>query len=165
MGVKHDSGKTRPSLVILSMSRALQAVSEVATFGAEKYTDDGWREVPDGVRRYTDAMLRHQLAEASGEANDPESGLAHAAHVAWNALARLDLMLRAPVTRQATFGPRCGASESVSDGTYDNRSTMRRERWVGGKVVESLSAAAVDQKGPYVVLIEPFGTYPDIPRP
>jgi hypothetical protein len=30
MGVKYDSGKTRPSLVILSMSRALQAVSEVA---------------------------------------------------------------------------------------------------------------------------------------
>ena len=98
-GVKHDGGKTRPSLVILSMSRALQAVSEVATFGAEKYTDDGWCQVPDGMRRYTDAMLRHQLAEACGEANDSESGLAHAAHIAWNALARLDLMLRTSETQ------------------------------------------------------------------
>ena len=51
-------------------------------------------EVPDGVNRYTDALARHLLAEAIGEKVDPESGLYHAAHAAWNALARLDLMLR-----------------------------------------------------------------------
>lgn len=32
---------------------------------------------------------------------DSESGLEHAAHAAWNALARLDLMIRAQQARQA----------------------------------------------------------------
>ena len=41
-------------------------------------------------------MLRHLLAEMRGEDVDPDTGLLHAAHTAWNALARLDLMLREP---------------------------------------------------------------------
>lgn len=94
MTEKHDAKKPRLGLVVLGFARAPQAVGEVATFGAGKYTDNGWVDVPDGERRYTDAMLRHLLQEAQGEANDPESGLTHAAHVAWNALARLDLALR-----------------------------------------------------------------------
>ena len=43
-----------------------------------------------------DAFHRHILAQASGEVNDPESGLPHAAHVAWNAIALLELQLRKP---------------------------------------------------------------------
>lgn len=39
-------------------------------------------------------MLRHLFLEASGEEVDQESKLMHSAHVAWNALARLDLLLR-----------------------------------------------------------------------
>jgi hypothetical protein len=81
-------------LVLGDFARALRAVGEVGTFGAEKYTDGGWIEVPDGVERYTDALYRHLLAEASGERKDCDSGLAHAAHCAWNALARLDLLIR-----------------------------------------------------------------------
>ncbi len=95
-GVKHDQGKLRVGLVVTGFARALEAVSEIGTYGARKYTDDGWVSVPDGVERYTDAMLRHFLAEAKGEERDQESGLLHAAHAAWNALARLDLMLRRP---------------------------------------------------------------------
>ena len=73
----------------------------VATYGAGKYTDHGWRTVPNGRARYTDAMYRHLLAEASGHVQDDESGLQHAAHAAWNALARLELMLSAqPATHQ-----------------------------------------------------------------
>jgi hypothetical protein len=93
-GIKHDQHKIRPSLIIMGFARALQEVGEVGTFGAAKYSDDGWVNVPDGERRYTDAMLRHLLKEAEGEICDLESGLPHAAHVAWNALARLDLALR-----------------------------------------------------------------------
>jgi hypothetical protein len=37
--------------------------------------------------------LRHWLADPGGLSPDPDSGLAHAAHLAWNALARLELML------------------------------------------------------------------------
>lgn len=92
--IKHDAGKTRCGLVLGGFSRSLLEVSRVGTYGAEKYSDDGWVVVPDGERRYRDAMLRHLLADYSGEVNDPESGLLHAAHAAWNALAVLDLMLR-----------------------------------------------------------------------
>jgi len=93
-GAKLDHGKLRAGLVLGGFSRALTAVAEVGTFGANKYTDNGWIEVPDGHQRYTDAMYRHLLTEQKGEALDPESGLLHAAHAAWNALARLDLLLR-----------------------------------------------------------------------
>ncbi len=95
MSIKHDQGKPRPSLVLGSMSRALNAVIEVAEHGAVKYEVDGWTRVPNGQQRYTDATLRHLLADVGGEARDPDSGLLHAAHVAWGALARLELELRA----------------------------------------------------------------------
>lgn len=93
-GAKLDAGKNRLGLVLLSFARALDAVGQVGTYGANKYTDNGWVDVPDGVNRYTDAMLRHLLKEAVGESHDPDTDLLHAAHTAWNALARLDLMLR-----------------------------------------------------------------------
>ena len=93
-GAKLDAGKTRLGLVLLGFARALQAVGEVGTFGARKYTDDGWVEVENGRARYTDALLRHLMSEASGERLDPDSGLRHAAQVAWNALARLDIEIR-----------------------------------------------------------------------
>lgn len=93
-GAKLDGGKNRLGLVLGDFARALQAVGEVGTFGAAKYSDGGWKEVPSGVERYTDALYRHLLAEAAGEKLDADSGLAHAACVAWNAIARLDLILR-----------------------------------------------------------------------
>ena len=93
-GAKADHGKVRPSLIINGFPRALLAVAEVGTFGANKYSDGGWQHVPNSIQRYTDAMLRHHLMEAAGETVDAESGLEHAAHRAWNALAVLELMLR-----------------------------------------------------------------------
>lgn len=93
-GAKLDAGKNRPGLVLFSFARALDAVTAVGTYGANKYSDNGWITVPDGERRYTDAMMRHLLKEAGGETHDKDTELLHAAHAAWNALARLDLMLR-----------------------------------------------------------------------
>lgn len=93
-GAKVDAGKNRLGLVLGAFSRSLQAVGQVGTFGAQKYTDNGWISVPDGERRYLDAMLRHTFDEAAGQARDPQTELLHAAHTAWNALARLDLILR-----------------------------------------------------------------------
>lgn len=93
-GAKLDAGKTRLWLVLGGFARALEQVGQVGTFGARKYSDNGWMEVPDGQSRYTDALLRHLMAEARGEKTDPDSGLAHASHLAWNSLARLELMLR-----------------------------------------------------------------------
>lgn len=93
-GVKHDNNKIQPALVLETMARALQAVCEVGTFGAHKYSADNWLQVPDALSRYCNAKHRHMLAAATGETHDPESGLLHAAHEAWNALAALELMLR-----------------------------------------------------------------------
>lgn len=93
-GAKLDAGKNRLGLVIHGFARSLQAVGGVGTYGANKYSDDGWVSVPNGEARYTDALYRHLLDEAAGEEFDPDSKLLHAAHAAWNALARLDLMLR-----------------------------------------------------------------------
>ena len=94
-GAKLDAGKPRAALVLGDFAHALAAVVDVGTFGARKYTDHGWLSVPDGAERYTDAMLRHWLAEHHGQPTDPQTDLLHAAHLAWNALARLELQLRA----------------------------------------------------------------------
>jgi len=94
-GAKLDAGKPRAALVLGDFAHALAAVVDVGTFGAQKYTDHGWLTVPAGVERYTDAMLRHWLAEHYSAPHDSQTGLLHAAHLAWNALARLELQLRA----------------------------------------------------------------------
>lgn len=93
-GAKLDNGKPRHGLVLGAFSNALTEVAKVGTFGANKYIDNGWLSVPNGLARYTDAMLRHHFAEAGGEELDEDSGLRHAAHRAWNALAVLELVLR-----------------------------------------------------------------------
>lgn len=97
-GAKLDKGKARVDLVFDGFPMALLAVAEVARFGADKYSEHGWLSVPDGIRRYTAAMDRHRLAEAYSGDHDVQSGQLHAAHLAWNALARLELMLRADDT-------------------------------------------------------------------
>lgn len=91
-GAKTDNGKPDTSLLGY-FGNALLAVSEVGTYGAKKYTRGGWQSVPDGINRYTAAMLRHYLAE-NYEEFDRDLPVMHAAQVAWNALARLELMLR-----------------------------------------------------------------------
>jgi len=93
-GVKDDNGKNRVGLVVGYFPHALKEVGKVATFGAQKYTPYGWLLVTNGVERYTDAMYRHLIDEAIGETVDKESDILHAAHAAWNALARLELILR-----------------------------------------------------------------------
>jgi len=92
LGAKNDKGKADLSLLVL-FGKALSEVGAVGTMGAEKYTRGGWQFVPDGFERYTAAMLRHVFEENYSPMDD-ESGLLHAAHAAWNALARLELLLR-----------------------------------------------------------------------
>lgn len=90
-GVKLDEGKNRLGLVLGGFAKALWEVGRVGTFGANKYTDNGWQSVENGQSRYTDALLRHLFQFMNGEYIDKESGLCHLSHVAWNALAILSL--------------------------------------------------------------------------
>lgn len=100
-GAKMDAGKPQLYRHLVAMfPRALTAVSQVSAVGEEKYTYMGWAAVPDGEARYREAGLRHLFAEACGEVVDQadqrmvERGITHAAQASWNALARLELMLK-----------------------------------------------------------------------
>jgi hypothetical protein len=74
-------------------SKALTEVCKIGTHGAEKYSPNGWKSVPNGIERYDDAQERHKLKRWSGEELDQDSDLLHRAHEAWNALAALEFIL------------------------------------------------------------------------
>jgi hypothetical protein len=93
-GAKLDNGKPRVELVLGAFAPALLEVAKVGTYGANKYTENGWLTVPDGVNRYDDAEGRHRLYRQAGELRDRDTGLLHRAHAAWNALAALTLYLQ-----------------------------------------------------------------------
>lgn len=95
VGMKFDGGKLLANILFEDFPFALEGVLEIATFGAKKYARSSWHSVPDALQRYSDAMVRHQIAIGKGEIYDPESGLLHRAHFAWNALAVLELIIRA----------------------------------------------------------------------
>ena len=125
-GSKLDAGKVRMDLLFADFPRALRAVAEVATAGAAKYTDHGWLQVPDGERRYTAALGRHLLDEHCGETHDAGTGLPHAAHAAWNALARLELALR---TLQEKTEPRHLVAQGEGMIAYLQRCASGQWRW------------------------------------
>lgn len=92
-GAKLDAGKNRVGLVLGNFPHALWEVCRVGTFGAEKYTDNGWKDVPHGQERYRDAAMRHWLKRSMGEEFDQESGIHHLAHMVWNLLAERELTI------------------------------------------------------------------------
>lgn len=95
-GAKLDAGKSPIMQGLLHyFPRALKAVAEVSLIGAQKYAWKGWESVPDGINRYGDALGRHLVDEVIEGPIDTQTGRLHAEQQAWNALARLELMLRA----------------------------------------------------------------------
>ena len=96
-GKKLDAGK--PPLfqgVLNYFPNALKAVALVSAYGLAKYkleyADKNWMLVENGYGRYSDALVRH-TAEGTIGLYDAESGLLHDAQAAWNALARLELLM------------------------------------------------------------------------
>lgn len=105
-GKKFDAGKAPIVQGCLHyFPKALLAVAQVSAYGAKKYnvpfSDKNWSRLEDAFNRYTDGMGRHLMLESleatDTGAYDPTgakgSEMLHAAHVAWNALARLELLL------------------------------------------------------------------------
>jgi hypothetical protein len=76
-GKKYDADKPRWDLVPL---RAHTEFVDVLTFGAMKYTANGWRKVVGWRWRYTRAGLGHVIKYMRGERNDAETGKHHLAH-------------------------------------------------------------------------------------
>jgi Domain of unknown function (DUF5664) len=92
--------------VFLRFPRAMYELARVSKTGTTKYSvpisDMQYLNVADGHGRYTDALGRHLLDEAiNGPMNTEKGGalppggakLLHAAQAAWDALARLEIML------------------------------------------------------------------------
>ena len=92
-GAKLDLGKLSASL-LGNFANALEEVARVATYGAKKYTREGWQYVPNAKERYEDAKFRHLLKYHQGEVVDADSSCFHRACEIWNSLVVLELILR-----------------------------------------------------------------------
>lgn len=95
-GSKLDYGKAPVWQGFLNyFPRAIMAVAMVSEYGKRKYGEwGGFRRVPDALLRYADGQARHELLQSiEGPYDDSDSGLAHLAQDAWNAMARLDMAL------------------------------------------------------------------------
>lgn len=91
-GKTYDAGKLRFDLIPPEWETAL---AQVMTAGAQKYADRNWEKGLSWSRRYG-SLRRHTNAFWAGEDFDPETGLPHLAHIAWNALALLTFMQTHP---------------------------------------------------------------------
>ena len=80
-GIKHDNNKLQYALI---EPAALKSLAEVLTFGAAKYTIDGWKKVPNAKTRYLNALLRHIESYRAGVLIDNEFGCSHLAHAMAN---------------------------------------------------------------------------------
>jgi nucleoside 2-deoxyribosyltransferase len=78
-GVKFDQGKDRYDLI---PGYPLNELAKVYTYGTTKYDANNWRR---GMLwgRVFGAMMRHAWTFWRGQSIDPESGLHHLAHTAW----------------------------------------------------------------------------------
>jgi len=76
-GTKHDQDKPDYSLV---PSHGEEEFVKVLTFGANKYSRENWKQVPNLQDRYYSALRRHIQSYRNGETTDPESGYHHLAH-------------------------------------------------------------------------------------
>lgn len=102
-GAKLDAGKVDMLRgAIQYFPKALLAIAHVSELGAKKYSWKGWESVPNGIRRYGAALARH-LCHDDFATDDGPGGLGadvlHATQVAWNSLARLELILREKNTK------------------------------------------------------------------
>lgn len=92
-GIKFDEGKPTVGEMLKDFAPAIRDVARVWEFGATKYGKSNWKDLDNAEDRYTNALIRHLLAEEE-EDFDNESKLLHATHVAWNALARLFFIIK-----------------------------------------------------------------------
>lgn len=98
LGAKLDHGKSPVRRGLLEyFPRACLEIANVSARGAKKYAWKGWESVVEGIERYGDAEVRHICKAAiEGEVDSDweNDSVLHAAEEAWNALARLELILR-----------------------------------------------------------------------
>lgn len=88
-------GKVRVDLVLTGMPNALLELGRLMGWALNKgYTEGDWLLVPEYQKAYLGAEARHLLETLAGTKFDPESGLGHDVHEAWNAIAKLERRIR-----------------------------------------------------------------------
>ena len=93
-GLKFDTGKPLVGTMLNVFPHALMEIGRVIEFGTHKYPDpNNWKLVENAKIRYQDALMRHLLKHNQGKEIAEETGKSPLAHVAWNALAILELYL------------------------------------------------------------------------
>lgn len=107
-GRKDDSAKLDMTLVIDDLPHALEGVAEVLQWAITKkqpvpYQRGSWQGVEPFQARYRAASMRHEISLSKGklsgkaehEITDYETGLLELAHIATDALFRLEMAMRA----------------------------------------------------------------------
>ena len=84
---RFSEGKTRYDLIA---PWAMEQLAKVYTYGTIKYDDDNWWKGLSWKKNVMGCVFRHVWAWMRGEENDPESGLHHLAHAAWNCFALME---------------------------------------------------------------------------
>ncbi len=84
--------------VVTRFPRAILELAKLSQYGTTKHEvsidDVSYRDIPDGEGVLLDAQVRHICQEAiTGEVNEDDGGHLHATQDAWNALARLEIIL------------------------------------------------------------------------
>jgi hypothetical protein len=93
-GQKYNQNKLPISIIFKQFPDAIKAIVKCSQYGHNKYknTDSdflNFKRVKEGSKAYADAGLRHRMQIGT----DEESKLPHQYHVAWNALAELQLWI------------------------------------------------------------------------
>lgn len=89
---KNDEAKLRIDL-LFDMPRALEAIADLMQRALVDYEEGSWVDVPNAVKRYRAAHLRHTIRRAINPI-DPQFGLDHDVAIALNAMFVLELRLR-----------------------------------------------------------------------
>jgi len=83
---KHDEGKTNYTLLYMPM---LDGIAKVREYGNKKYAPDSWKDVPNAVERYINALMRHcvkVLEEGIDAPSDDDPSFTHLDQVLCNAM-------------------------------------------------------------------------------
>jgi hypothetical protein len=81
--LRYDSGKPRYDLI---PGDALDDLAKLYDYGAQKYAERNWEKGMSWSRCFG-SLMRHAWAFWRGEDIDPESGIHHMTHAAWNCIA------------------------------------------------------------------------------
>jgi rubrerythrin len=97
IGKKENNDKPQLSILFTQFPKALEAITKCSEYGHLKYKETdtdylNYQRVEGGSKAYADAGLRHRLYKKG--TTDIESQLPHYYHVAWNALAELELLIK-----------------------------------------------------------------------